>query len=253
MSYSNIIKLHNLRAQKTVVGRGSAGRRPGAGFPLKDEEGTHSPGESGIAGHHQTIAWNADPQDLLRMARAEAETILLEASSKAEEVRLQAYDEGYHKGQTDGLDEARATASEHTHRIAELAETVATDMTRILNNSEEGIVSLALAVAEKIVLKSLEEDRALVVAMVKWALEQVDLVDVLRIRINPEDYEILRAYWENGQIVSGGGKFDLTPDPRVQIGGCIIDTNKSVVDAQIGTKLAEIEQAFRSQMDASAR
>ena len=187
------------------------------------------------------------------MARAEAEMILGEASSKAEEVRLQAYDEGYQEGHNDGLDEARTAASEHMKRITDLAESVAADMTRIMNNAEEGVVRLALAVAEKIVLKSLSEDRAIIVGMVKWALEQVDPMEVLRVRVNPEDYDMLRSYWEDGQIGSGGGKFELTPDPRVQVGGCVIDTSKSVLDAQIGTKLAQIEQVFRSQLDACAR
>lgn len=238
-----------------VVGRGSAGKRTGGGLPLPAHEGDSAQARAGAGNKsfHEAMAWTADPRELLKMARAEAEMILSEASSKAEEVRLQAYDEGYQKGHADGLDEARAAAAEHMNRITDLAESVAADMTRIMNNAEEGVVRLALAVAEKIVLKSLSEDRPIVVGMVRWALEQVDPMEVLRVRVNPEDYDMLRSYWEDGQIGSGGGKFELMPDARVQVGGCIIDTNKSVLDAQIGTKLAEIEQVFRSQLDASSR
>ncbi len=242
MSYSNIIKLHKIEG-KTVVGQNSR--------EIESDNG-YGRGSKKTAAGHQAITWASDPQDLLKMARAEAEAILSEASSKAEEVRLQAYEEGYQKGRTEGLGEAKVEALEHTTRIAVLAESVAADTAKIFAHAEEGIIRLSLAIAEKIVLKSLAEDRSLVVAMVKWALEQVDIVEVIRVRVNPEDYDIIRPYWENGQLGSAG-KYELMQDSKVQVGGCIIDANKSVVDAQIGTKLGEIEQSFRSHLEACAR
>ena len=93
----------------------------------------------------------------------------------------------------------------------------------------------------------------MVMSMVKGALEYVDLVDVIRVRVNPDDFDVLRTYWEDSKGSAGARDIELSADPSVQLGGCIIDTKGSIVDAQIGTKLAEIERAFLSDLNASSR
>lgn len=258
MSYSSIIKLHNLRSQRIVVGTEPSGRRSPI-LPLRELEGDSEANQYGTGGPReisdgrQVPSRMADARQIVRQARSEADAILGQATGKAEAVRLQAYEEGFQSGRAEGLASARKEAEEDIHRIAGLAGNVAADMSRVLVNSEEGIIKLALSIAEKIVQKTLSEDRGTIASMVRWALEQMDTMEVLRLRVNPDDLEVLRPFWEDGQSIPGSNKIELASDPHVQAGGCIIDTNNSVIDAQIKTKLAEIEMAFREQLNASDR
>ncbi len=258
MSFSNIIKLHNLRSQRIAVGPSPFGRRPSA-LPLQEQGGNSevayysTGGPADISDGRQVLSWIADAREVVRSARGEADTILEQANGRAEETRLQAYKEGLESGRAQGLAAAQKEAEADIQRIAGLARNVATDMSRVLLNSEEGIIELVLSVAEAVVQRTLAEDPAVIASMVRWALEQVDTMEVLRVRVNPEDLEVLRPLWEDGGLGPGGNKIELAPDPHVQPGGCIIDTNSSIIDAQIKTKLAEIEQAFRAQLRVSDR
>ena len=259
MSYSNIIKFHNMRPQRVLVGQGSTRVASASALERYHDDqnaGTLFDREGATAEaveRARALPWMGEAEDILRIARAEAKAILDEANSKAEEFLLRGREEGYQKGYVEGLAAARTDVLDDVRRIAELARNVAVDMSWILSTSEEAVVELALSIAEKVVHKRLTEDRDLVVSMVKGALEYVDLMDVIRVRVNPEDLEILRSYWEDGQIGAGSKNIELTADPSVEVGGCIIDTNSSVVDAQIETKLAEIEKAFHSELEANAR
>ncbi|MDA8186941.1 MAG: FliH/SctL family protein [Dehalococcoidales bacterium] len=259
MSYSSIIKLHKLRSQKVMVGPPPPSKKATTYVTRQDQ--TCQTGAShlehddapGLEERTQTLPWTGEAEDVLRIAQAEAKAILDEANDRADEILLQAREEGYQKGYVDGLAAARTNVLDDVRRIGELARNVAVDMSWILSTSEEAVVELALSIAEKVVHKRLAEDRSLVVSMVNGALQYVDIMDVIRVRVNPEDLEILRSYWEEGQIGAPGKNIELASDPSVQVGGCIIETNSSVVDAQIETRLAEIEKAFHAELEASAR
>lgn len=201
------------------------------------------------ADQSQAPPWAKEAQDILRLAWQEEASIIEQAHCEAEKIHDAAYEKGFKTGQAEGMAASMLEASGHLRRIAEVAENAAAEMSQVLNQSEETLVKLALAVAEKIIQKNLNADRSLVQSIVRWAIEQVDAMEVIRVRVNPEDLEILQPYWEE----SRNNKIELTPDARVQAGGCIIDTNKSVVDAQIGTMLAEIGQAFESYLEANQR
>lgn len=208
-------------------------------------------GSTWQAGRPEVDIGAKNVREILARAQAEGETIVRNAEAEAENVRQQAYEEGFEAGHTDGTVAARAEALEHIKRIGELARNAAVDIPCILRNMEEALIGLALTIAEKIVYRRLAEDRILVVSMVKGALDSADVMEVMRVRVNPEEIETLRPYWEEQQW--GDGRIDLVADPSVQLGGCIIDTRSSVMDAQIDTKLAEIDRALRAELDASAR
>jgi len=254
MSCSNIIKLHTLQPQRVIIRAEITGAKSesGSGRPGPSQNRSlayQQNGSAGFADHPQVELALSQAQEIVNRAKADAEAIIEEANEKAKQVMV----EGYEKGYAEGMATARADALKDIQRIAELAANAAADMSRITLASEEGIVELALSIAEKIVGKSLAEDRTVLVAMVKDVLERLETMDVLRVRVNPEDLEILRPFWEEGVITQTGRGIDLVADPRVQMGGCIIDTSTSVVDAQIKTKLAEIERSFRPDLDVDER
>jgi flagellar biosynthesis/type III secretory pathway protein FliH len=246
-SYSSIIKSHNLAPERVVVGLAGADPEPA----LLDGSHTGGAGASGTVGGPLRTGLEGHP--LVMNAQTEAEAILARARLEAEGLRKEAQEKGFKKGNAEGRAAAKAEVMTSARAIAELARNAATDMERMVSTAEESLVELALSIAETVLYRRLAEDRAIVVSVVKGALEQVDLMDVIRVRANPEDLEILQQYWEEASIAAGSKPIELAADSRIQAGGCIIDTNSSVIDAQIETQLAEIEKAFRAGLESSAR
>ena len=83
------------------------------------------------------------------------------------------------------------------------------------------------------------------VNVVRAALEEMDARTAVRVRVNPEDAELLRRRW--AQVVPPGiaaERIELQPDERVRSGGAVIETTHGEVDAQIESKLAQLGNAL---------
>jgi flagellar biosynthesis/type III secretory pathway protein FliH len=85
----------------------------------------------------------------------------------------------------------------------------------------------------------------LAVNVIRAALEEMDARTAVRIRVSPDDEELLRRRWV--QVVPpgvGADRIELQADERVQSGGAVIETTHGQVDAQLETKLAQLGNAL---------
>ena len=84
-----------------------------------------------------------------------------------------------------------------------------------------------------------------VVNVVAKAIEHANTGDVLTIRVNPREVELLRDYWAEALGDNPGSRrWEILADRRVKPGGCVIDTKAGSVDARIDTQLVQIKYAF---------
>jgi flagellar biosynthesis/type III secretory pathway protein FliH len=85
----------------------------------------------------------------------------------------------------------------------------------------------------------------LAVNVVRAALEEMDARTAVRVRVSPDDEELLRRRW--AQVVPpgiGADRIELQQDERVQSGGAVIETTHGEVDAQLESKLAQLGNAL---------
>jgi flagellar assembly protein FliH len=107
------------------------------------------------------------------------------------------------------------------------------------------VVDLALQIAAKVVEREVENMPDLAINVIRAALEEMDARTAVRVRVNPEDEELVRRRWT--QVVPPGigpDRIELQEDERVQSGGAIIETTHGQVDAQLESKLAELGNAL---------
>ncbi len=257
MSSSNIIKMPQISPHRVVIGPLPFNNRPRTDHNQKASgsgtRGEDPPAIEPSASQGGSLAWAAEMQTIREVAQAEAEGILRRAKEEAEDIRARAHDRGYQKGRSEGLAAAKTEMLKHSQRLGEMANGATVDMASILASAEESLVELALAIAARIVYRRVNEDRVMVVEMVRGALEEIAGTTVVQVRVNPEDLPLLQANWEEGAAICAGKNIELASDAQVQVGGCIIDTVNSVIDAQIETKLAEIERAFQADQAARLR
>ena len=107
------------------------------------------------------------------------------------------------------------------------------------------VVDLALQIAQKVVEREVENMPDLAINVIRAALEEMDARTAVRVRVSPDDEELLRRRW--AQVVPSGigaDRIELLQDERVQSGGAIIETTHGQVDAQLETKLAQLGNAL---------
>jgi flagellar assembly protein FliH len=174
-------------------------------------------------------------------ARADAARILLEAAEQRGAIFEQARQEARAEMQREVIQEFRPRVEEAVAGFEEVVRSGEAAFLETLEAHREELITLALAVAERVILRSAEEDRNLVRRTVEAALKAASDRQSVTLRINPEDIEILEEF--ETDLLS---KFDdletlkFESDRRVDRGGAWVETPSGFIDARIRTQIAEI-------------
>jgi flagellar assembly protein FliH len=185
-------------------------------------------------------------------AEVEAEPVMAEQappppdfSALAEAARIEGYNSGYEEGYAAGLAAAEASMAASVERLARLADTILEQHAGFYRAAERQVVDLALQIAQKVVEREVENMPDLAINVIRAALDEMDARTAVRVRVNPDDQELLRRRWS--QVVPSGidpGRIELQADERIQAGGAVIETTQGQVDAQLETKLAQLGNAL---------
>jgi flagellar biosynthesis/type III secretory pathway protein FliH len=171
-----------------------------------------------------------------------------------EAARVQGYNVGYERGYAEGLAAAEEAIGRSVRRLAAMVENVHEAHATFFRGAERQVVDLALQIAQKVIEREVENIPDLAVNVIRAALEEMDARTAVRVRVSPDDEELLRRRWP--QVVppgNGADRIELQSDERVQPGGAIIETTHGQVDAQLETKLAQLGNALWTfVMDASS-
>jgi flagellar assembly protein FliH len=186
-------------------------------------------------------------------AAAESEQLLGEEAAEApadiaaveEAARLQGYNVGFEQGHAAGLAAAEQSVAESVRRLAALVSSVHESHASFFRAAERQVGDLALQIAQKVVEREIENMPDLAINVIRSALEEMDGRTAVRVRVNPDDVELLRRRWT--QVVPpgiGADRIELQADERVQAGGAVIETTHGQVDAQLDSKLAQLGNAL---------
>jgi flagellar assembly protein FliH len=162
-----------------------------------------------------------------------------------EAAKLRGYNEGYEAGLAAGHAAAEEQIAPTLQRFAAILNGVHESHAGFFRAAERQVVDLALQIAQKVVEKEVENMPDLAVGVIRSALEEMDARTAVRVRVSPDDEELLRRRWT--QAVPSGispDKIEIQADDRVRSGGAVIETTQGEVDAQLDTKLTQLGNAL---------
>ena len=199
---------------------------------------------------------------ILKQAREEAEKIVTEARAAAkaeqEEIRMGARDEGYREGFAQGTAQAMEVAQQDREAMAERMEkevqaflekaNIARE--EVLHQSQDELLDLCIAVAEKVVRVSLKSSSEVIVRMIQTATERLKRQEWVHIyisgcdtkgaaQISPALTTALGALSQHVKIIPMGDEED---------GTCIVETPEEIIDASVSTQMTNIRDLLRDQM-----
>jgi flagellar assembly protein FliH len=148
---------------------------------------------------------------------------------------------GLREGEAAALEQAVAKLEPVAEQLARTVADLAQSRRKLRREAEHDVVKLALAIARRIVLRELSVDPETIVGVVKAALEKIEAREVDRLRVNPEDAEILRKQFQRlGQNL----RLELAADPRLSRGSAVFETARGNMDASVDTQLEEIQRGL---------
>lgn len=191
-------------------------------------------------------------------AKSEAEQIIAEAQNKSKKLIEQSklycetakanaeregFAEGKKEGKSQGLEEVKNSILAARDLLAQLT----AERDEIAKKAEPNLAKLAVKIAERVIASEVSVNPAVIVNMVKANLERVKEREQVILHVHPGDLETVKAKQDFfTQLIPSVRNLEIQADPRIEQGGCMIETDFGILDARISTQLEAIEQAFSS-------
>ena len=211
-------------------------------------------------------------EELVQAAKQQAAELLAQANQEINEMKVRADREaaqeaerikaataeaakkqGHATGLQQGLDEAKRQMAEQLKQTADICNAMVAaaeqESSRVLLEAEPKIIELVLAISRKIICDEVEERPAVVLGLVRGALERVRDQNQIIIHVSPEDYEFILQSRQLLQTVVGAERsLTLTADSVLGKGGCLIETSFGTVEAGIDTQLESIRRVLQGML-----
>jgi len=186
----------------------------------------------------------ADGEAILREAAARAQEIVDGANARVAGIESQARSRGHEEGLTAGRTEGRAELEEDVAAMHELIQAVREQRNTVIESAESELVRLAMAVAERVVYDHVAIDPNVVLENVRHALTRLVGREIVTVRVNPADAEILRKHREGTAASTDVEHLRIVEDQRVDRGGVVVETDAGTIDAKVSTQLREARRAL---------
>jgi type III secretion protein L len=173
-------------------------------------------------------------KNLLQKAKEDAKEFKKEMTQEFEQERILATKEGFEEGFSKWVD-----------KVKELEE----EITKVREETEKVIVSVALSAAKKILGRELETSKTAVVDIVKNALKNVSQHKKITIWVNKNDYQLLDK--ERDSLKSVFEKLEalsIRPRDDIESGGCVIETEAGIINAKLENQWLILQAAFEKMM-----
>lgn len=192
---------------------------------------------SAAGGSVGTRDLGAAGHQLIRVAEQEAEQILLSAREVAQQIEEEARRDGRRHGEQEAKQEIQARLQLLEDLLKEACGQLTLTRQTIIRSTEDELLDLALAIAQRVVRSELTVKRDGILPIVRDALEVARGRKVLAIRVNPNDYSGLAEHREELFASLEGAR--VVPDSEIEAGGCIIEVTTGLIDGRIESQLQE--------------
>lgn len=162
-----------------------------------------------------------------------------------EKIKAQAYDEAYQIGLKDGFKSAVEQRLKEINKAIDDFQVLVNSIQQIkmdlVHQNEAHIVTAIFHIAKKLAYSHIDENPELVIPVIKQNVEMAQTDEEVMVLVSPEQIDFI----ENLKNLSNRD-FDflksirLEPSDTVSAGGCIVETNYGIIDAQIETRIDKI-------------
>jgi len=158
----------------------------------------------------------------------------------------QAYAKGLAEGLAEGIQKGKAQHQQDNRQPIEslgvLLTEVANIKQKILEQAEEQVLELSLAVAEKIIHLEVATNREVIQGVLKEAIRHIADRDNMKIRIHPHDFRYMMDIKSDFmQTIDGIKNVVFEQDDAIARGGALIETLYGEVDARIDQQYQEVK------------
>ena len=180
-------------------------------------------------------------------ASEQADRILEEARVKAQDIQMNAMEEGKVQGYDDGYQhgarEADALKEDMINQKAQLE----ADFKKMADTLEPEMVDVLTQIFEHVFAVDLRNDKNIILHLLQTALSRLEPGNDFIVHVSPDDYDMIvdekNRLREN--ITSPNTTMEIIEDPMLKENECIIETDGGVFDCSVGVELEELSRKLK--------
>lgn len=178
------------------------------------------------------LATAASAEEMLEKVQKDAEQYRLDVAKEAEQIKANAQKEGFEEG-----------FKQWASFIVKLEE----EIKNVRKEIEKLIIPVALKAAKKIVGREIELSQDTILDIVSTNLKAVSHHKKIKIYTNKSDLEILEKNKNKlKQLFEELESLTLIERNDIAVGGCVIETEGGIINAQLDNQWRVLEQAFKT-------
>ncbi len=167
---------------------------------------------------------------------------LKEFEQRFQQEKEDAYRSGFEDGKTEGLKEGQEQSRDEIDRFVSALQSLQEQWEDHYKNTDQDLTHLALAVARRIIGASVQIQEEPVLHAVQECLAYLQDKSRVVIKVNPQDLDVVRRHRNNWlESLEGIEKLLVEGDADISRGGCIVETPKGDVDAQVEERLERLQ------------
>ena len=148
---------------------------------------------------------------------------------------------GFEDGKKIGYREGIEQIKESVNYIKNITGKILDKRESILSEADNMIVRLALSVARTILRREAQIDQGLVKSIAQASLKLIEDKKRVSIKVHPSNWNALKEFEADILNMTHGIKeLEIKEDDYVSPGGCVIETDSGIIDAQLNTQVDEI-------------
>ena len=162
----------------------------------------------------------------------------LVTAEEIESLQKQAYEEGFRKGEQDGLQAGQQQIMEKVNAFIQMMNALSTPIRQIDDEVSDQLVKLAITIAQQLIRREIKTDPGQIVAVVRDAVKELPVTaKKLTVHLQPDDAELVR---QSLSVNDSDMTWKIIEDPVLTRGGCKVVTENSQMDVTVEKQLAEI-------------
>jgi len=132
-----------------------------------------------------------------------------------------------------------------TEMLKRAAEQIELERQKMVMENEREVLKMVMTIARKVIKKETEIDPEIIIRVARDALKQIADARKIVIKVNPLDWKKVKERMR--EILppeSSQDSIQIEEDRSIQRGGCIVKTEKEIIDARIDQQISEIEKVL---------
>ena len=182
-------------------------------------------------------------REIIEKSKKEAAELTSKAQTEKQEIEKNAFDKGYKNGIEAAKEEQKVIWNEYIKGLNQTRQEIDKQNDIYKEHLEKECLKLSLAIAEKILGKTIQDDGNCFLDLIKKGMEKADEEKKALIRVSEVDLERITPIIS--KLKNGANQITLIKDPVLSPGDCIIEGPYYEIDAGIRTQIGNIALKLR--------